>query len=113
VQFTYCVSYSCSDRIVAVAAECQVQQSVLGTPSNVTDLNSAYLLQANEHAAAEKQLATHAPTVPIAGNAIQLRAAPMVSQVENAVAKASRRQCTFCLCARFVVSRDQHHLTCT
>jgi hypothetical protein len=38
----------------------------------------SYLLQASEQAAAEKQLATHPPTEPSAGSAIQLSAAPML-----------------------------------
>jgi hypothetical protein len=39
---------------------------------------SCYLLQAKEQAAAEKQLAIQVPSVPSAGKATQLRAAPIL-----------------------------------
>jgi hypothetical protein len=54
----------------------------------------SYLLQASEQAAAEKQLATHPPTEPSAGSAIQLSAAPMLKdsvKKENCVRKKRKK----------------------
>lgn len=74
---TYRITDACCNGVVAVAA---VMERM---PRNEYELLSRskttfpYLLQNNEHAAAEKQLAIHVPTDPIAGNAMQLKAAPI------------------------------------
>lgn len=59
-------------------------------------------MQAKEHAAAEKQLAAHAPTVPSAGSAIQLKAAPILKK--ELKTRRSRRQKV-----GFQTIRDQRH----
>lgn len=73
---TYCITDSCRNGVVAVAA---IKEAM---PRNEygffeKEPRFTYLLQNKEHAAAEKQLAIQVPTEPIAGNAMQLKAAPI------------------------------------
>lgn len=51
-------------------------------------------MQAKEHAAAEKQLAAQVATDPSAGSAIQLSAAPMLSEKLKAKQKRWRQEHT-------------------
>lgn len=56
----------------------ELNKNIIAYPIRVAiELLQLQLLKANEQAAAEKQLAIHVPIEVNAGNAIQLRAAPI------------------------------------
>lgn len=72
----YSITDSCCYRIITI--------TTIFMLTNFRAINKQnYLLKANEQAAAEKQPVIHVPMVDNAGNATQLRAAPIIKKDET------------------------------